>query len=283
MERSEIFDLVTAYVDNELKNDNQKNRVKTLIDKDDDIRYEYQVQSFLKTYVKSKVHFVEAPQSLREQITSNLFKELKPVKKRVNLLESFFNFFKQPAYAFGTAVLILGAFLILFFSTQDFNDMAENQTGDSNMFVEARSNFRKILNGNLNLSYQSSDPGAIKEYFKEQGVTYDTYIPRLKNSQLIGAVVSKRNGEKLAHHVYRTDTGKLVYLYQADEKCIKNKKTLNLSDDLVKFIDDGKLYKSEKDGHSFLVWKNQGNVCVIVSNDNMQQLERELISTREYK
>lgn len=283
MERSEILDLVTAYVDSELKNDNQKNKIKSLIDTDEDTRYEYQVQSFLKSYVKNKVRFIETPQHLKERISSDLYKELKPKPKKANIFENLFDFLKQPAYSFGAAVIVIAVSLFFFLSDGNLDDMAIGQTGDSNMFVEARSNFSKILNGSLNLQYQSSDPQAIKEYFKEQGVSYNTLIPRLKNSRIIGAIVSDRNGEKLAHHVYRTNSGKLVYLYQADEKCVKKKKTLNLTEDLVKFIDDGKIYKYSRDDKSFLVWKNEGNICVVVSNDNMDQLVNELTSTKHYK
>lgn len=280
MERSEYFDLVTAYVDNELNNENQVKKIKSLIDSDEDIRYEYQVQSFLKTYVKNKVQFVDTPESLKERIGQVLFNELKPEPKRESFIETLLGFLRRPAYAFGLAVVVIAAFLVIFLSESSLDKMAASQRGETNMFVEAKSNFSKILSGSLNLQYQSSNPLAIKEYFKEQGVSYNTVIPRLKDSKIIGAVVSDRNGEKFAHHVYRTNTGKLVYLYQADEKCIKRKKNLNLSDDLVKFIDDGKLYKYEKDGQSFLIWKNQGNICVLVSNENMESLENQLLSSR---
>lgn len=289
MERSEIFDLVTSYVDNELKNENQIKNIKSIIDADEDIRYEYQLQSFLKTFVKNKVHSAEAPQTLRDRIISDIFTELKPVKeqkaesRKVNFFDSFIDYFKRPAFAFGFSIILIAALVMVFFSDNNLDDMAAGQIGESNMFVEAGNNFQQILNGNLDLQYQSSDPAAIKEFFKEQGVNYNTVIPKLNNSKIIGAVVSNKNGEKFAHHVYRTNSGKLVYLYQADEQCIKKKKTLNLSDDLVKYIDEGKLYKSEKDGHSFLVWKNQGNVCVVVSNESMDQLENKLISTKTYK
>lgn len=280
MERSEYFDLVTAYVDNELNNENQVKKIKSLIDSDEDIRYEYQVQSFLKTYVKNKVQFVDTPESLKERIGQVLFNELKPEPKRESFIETLLGFLRRPAYAFGLAVVVIAAFLVIFLSESSLDKMAASQRGETNMFVEAKSNFSKILSGSLNLQYQSSNPLAIKEYFKEQGVSYNTVIPRLKDSKIIGAVVSDRNGEKFAHHVYRTNTGKLVYLYQADEKCIKRKKNLNLSDDLVKFIDEGKLYKYEKDGQSFLIWKNQGNICVLVSNENMESLENQLLSSR---
>lgn len=283
VERSEILNLVTAYADNQLNNDTQINHIKSLIDTDEEIRYEYQIQAFLKTYVKNKVPFVETPLTLKEKINSTLFNELTPKKTQPNLFGYIFSLIKQPVYAFGLAVVLLGTFLMVFLSGNNPDNMANSQTGDKNMFVEARSNFRKILSGSLNLQYQSSDPQAIREYFKEHGVNYNTVIPRLKNSQLIGAVVSDRNGEKFAHHMYKTNTGNFVYLYQADEKCIKKKKNLDLTDDLVKFVDEGKLYKYAEDGHSFIVWKNAGNICVVVSNENMDNLERELTSTREYK
>ena len=264
--RQENIELLTALVDGEIDDTVKSKELKELIDADEEIRFEYQIQSLMKKLVREKVEFQKAPEKLHKKIE----KKIKPKSLRESGLSSIFpRIFGKPAFAFGVSFVIILALILLIFNRTpqlEYKDFAIEQNGSDNMFVQAKNNFRNILEGKLKPQIVTSNPEEIKNFFNKEGVHYKTIVPQYSNWQLLGAVVSEDDGEKFAHHVYTGNDGKLVYLFQVNEKYINNFHILNLTDDLLNYLDQGNCYLSKSENSTILMTKAKDNIIAVVSN-----------------
>jgi hypothetical protein len=146
------------------------------------------------------------------------------------------------------------------------------------MFVQAKNNFNSITEGKLVPQFTSKNAEEIKNFFNEKGIKYSTLVPNLDNWILFGALVSEDQGEKFAHHVYVGKKGELAYLFQVDESYLNNHEIISLSEDLIKYLDEGNCYSYESEGSVTLFTKMDNNIWAIVSNGNPKEIENTFCS-----
>lgn len=266
-------DMITAFVDGEITDANLKQAIYSRIESDKDFAIEYKVQSLIKNLVKEKVVFQKTPIRVKAKI-------LKSIGSQTNVQsehKSFFSeLFEKPAFSFATAfVVVLAIALILINRPADIENknFAIEQLGNDNMFVQAQNNFNSIVQGKLAPQLASKSADEIKNFFSASGVKYSTFVPNILDWNLLGAVVSEDKGEKFAHHVYVDKEGKLAYLFQVDESYLYSHEIISLSDDLIKYLDDGNCYTSVTDNSVTLFTKVDNNICAVVSNANSKQVE----------
>jgi hypothetical protein len=266
-------ELITALVDNEIKDPLEREEILTSIKNDKDLEVEYKIQSLVKSLVRERVKIQPTPDYVRERILKSITpKEVKREHRK------FFwgEFFGKPAFTFATAVVVLFAIVLIILNRPapvEYRNFALEQQGSNNMYVQAKNNFQSIVDGKLAPQLTSSNPEEIKNFFSNSGVKYSTLIPTFPQWNLVGAVVSEDNGEKFAHHVYADQSGKLVYLFQVDESYLQSHKIVSLSDDLLSYLDQGNCYTEVSDGKTTLLTKIDKNICAIVSNEDLAVLE----------
>jgi hypothetical protein len=158
-------------------------------------------------------------------------------------------------------------------SKNEIPDLAAEQYGSENMFVQASSNFNSILSGKLAPQIVTDDADNIKKFFTANGVKYSAHIPKCEKWKILGAVVSEAGGEKFAHHVYANDKGKLVYLFQVDESYLNKSEVIKLSEHMMKYLDEGNCYIIVKNDQTTLMRKMDNNICAIVSNASKTEIE----------
>ncbi|HEX2866317.1 MAG TPA: hypothetical protein VHO03_04710 [Ignavibacteriales bacterium] len=287
MEQSELFEQVTALADNEIKDEAEIKLIRQLIHESEALQKEFQIQLQTKSSLRTRFGSAEAPAYLKERIISHILQEIplraEPIKKEFPGKESPIkikkkSWFLRPQFAFASLIAAVILAVVFFFRSYDAGSIASRQSGMNNMFLKAKKNFQSVVDGTLPLEAAGGSSAAVMEYFRKKGVKFQPVVPQAKDWDLIGAVVSDDNGEKLPHNVYRGKDGKLVYLYQADEECLKKKQAVTLSKDLISMLDEGKSYKYSDNGRNYMVWKDQGNICVLVSNDSMQKLESSFLA-----
>ena len=114
----------------------------------------------------------------------------------------------------------------------------------------------------------------IKKFFAANGVKYTTQIPKCGQWKILGAVISDAGGEKLAHHVYSNEKGKLIYLFQVEESCLNKSEAIKLSEHMIEYLDKGNCYVSTKGEYTTLMKKMDNNICAIVSNISKSEIEK---------
>ncbi len=274
-ENRELY-YIAALVDGEIKDSAEENKLRVKIENNPELQFEYNIQRSIKTLVSERLKISPAPAKVRKKLERKISPEYKSGFVFNFLPEIFVS---RPLVAWGSSiVLVLAVILIILNRTPqpEYKNFVLEQSGSNNMFIQAGQNFENILTGKLTPQIASDNPEKIKKFFKEQGVSYPTYIPEINGWKLIGAVVSEDHGKKFAHHVYSTENGKLVYLFQVDEEDIKKFKFLTLTKDLISYLDSGNCYESTENGRVTLMTKLNKNILAVVSNGSKDEIENNL-------
>jgi hypothetical protein len=266
-------DMLTALVDGEIIDTNVKQAIYSKIETDKDFEIDYKIQSLIKAIVREKVIFQKTP----DRVKAKILKSIGSQTKVESTQKSFFaGLFEKPAFSFATAFVVVLAIVLIIINRPgiiDKKDFAIEQLGNDNMFVQAQNNFNSIVQGKLAPQLTSESADEIKKFFNTSGVKYSTSVPNLLDWNLLGAVVSEDKGEKFAHHVYVDKQGKLAYLFQVDESYLYSHQIITLSDDLIKYLDDGNCYSTVTGSSVTLFTKVDNNICAVVSNANPKEVE----------
>jgi hypothetical protein len=273
LDTNELKYQLTGLIDGEITDASQEAVIKLQIESNPELKREYEILRFTKSLVQQKCTFHSTPEKLKQKIV----KKIKPVESTLpNPLRYFQDIFSKPAYAIsGALALILVAVILVISqsSKKEIPNLADEQYGNENMFVQASSNFNSILTGKLAPQIVTDDAESIKQFFSANGVKYSTKIPACENWKILGAVVSEAGGEKFAHHVYSNKEGKLIYLFQVDEACLNKAEKIKLSKKMMEYLDEGNCFISTKDNFTTLMRKMDHNVCAIVSNAPRTEIE----------
>ena len=280
MINKDLIEQVTSLVDNEIKNKKEVDRIKLLLEENEYLKVEYEAQALVKNSLRTRLGSTAAPEYLKNKITAGIRKETVTIpKKKYPGLERF-SFLLKPQYALPIIALFILVYLFFPRPTKDFAEIIKNQEGNSNMFVLAKNNFKSIVNGELIPQLVSNDSNIIKKFFHEKGVKYQTFVPQFDDLELVGGVISEYSGKKFAHHFYKCKNGKLIYMFQAPEESIKTDKTLHLSDDLIKWVENGKKGCCLLENISILVWKHEKNYIVVLSNEDMNMIRARFLAEK---
>jgi len=280
----ELFDEITGLVDDEITDRDRKEELLNLLKTNEDLRAEYRIQKDIKNLLQQRFSSSHAPaylyESVMEQITKPPLHHINYSKS--NSLRDFGNIIKKffiPEYA--VALLIIFSLVFSFVTPvakETINSLIAQQKGEQNFWIQANSNFASIINGKLPLQFTGSNPSEIKSFFKKSGVNYTTEIPEAGFWELQGAVVSTEKNHKLAHWVYGDNSGHLVYLFQVKTEIIEEHKILDLSADMLDYINKGYIVKANINGHVNYIWSHDNSFFALVSNDNPDKIEHELLS-----
>ena len=273
MDKIELKYQLTALIDGELADKSKAAEIKKLIEANPDLQREYDILRFTKSLVQNKCAFHSAPKKLKQRISKKIKPVENPFPQQLEFLKSIFS---KPAFAISSAVILILIAIILVLnqsSKNEITELASKQLGSENMFIQAASNFNSILTGKLIPQILTDDADNIKKFFSANGVKYSTQIPTCEQWKILGAVVLEAGGEKFAHHVYSNDKGKIIYLFQVDESCLNKSEAIKLSEDMMKYLDEGNCYITIKDDRTTLMKKMDNNICAIVSNASKTEIE----------
>ncbi len=267
------LDMIDAYIDGEIKDELLEKELLSKINSDKEFAVEYKVHSLVKNLIKEKVAYQQTPAKVRAKILKSIGSETIVKSER----KSFFaDLFERPSFSFATALVVVLAIALIIINRPgevENKDFAVEQLGNKNMFVQAKNNFNAIATGKLLPQLTSQNADEIKNFFNNNGVKYSTLVPKVADWNLLGAVVSEDQGEKFAHHVYVGKKGELAYLFQVDESYLYDHEIISLSEDLIKYLDEGNCYSYESEGSVTLFTKLDNNICAIVSNANPKEIE----------
>lgn len=267
------LDIIDAYIDGEIKDELLEKEILSKINNDNNFAIEYRVHSLVKNLIKEKVVYQQTPAKVRAKVLKSIGSTTKVDSEK----RSFFgDLFERPSFSFATALVVVLAIALIILNRPGIvekKDFAVEQLGSKNMFLQAKSNFNAISTGKLLPQLTSQNADEIKNFFNDNGVKYSTLVPNVADWNLLGAVVSEDQGEKFAHHVYVSKDGKLAYLFQVDESYLYNHEIISLSDDLIKYLDDGNCYSYESEGSVTMFTKLDNNICAVVSNGNPKEIE----------
>ncbi len=264
MQNKKNKELITAYLDNELKSQEELNSYKMQINDDPSLQFDLKAESLTKELLKKKVTRKPTPNGIKNNILNKLSKENNSLVGNSSLVSKIYS---KKFISYSTMGIILLAVLLLLLNRPDQTNInISEQTGNNNMLVLAGSYFENFINGNNKIQFISDNPEEIRNFFLSQGVKYITFIPSYENYSLTGASVTEHNGVKLAHHVYSSKSGKFIYIFQVHESYFKGDSIIRLSNDLQEFLKSGKCYKIKQKNYTTILKRRNENVLALVSN-----------------
>ncbi len=280
MKESRDLYYIAALTDGEIEIPAEKEKLSKEIEKNSQLKFEYNVQSFTKSLVSEKLKISPVPLKVKKQLERKLKSESKSGFTAGRLPGIYTT---KPVTAWGSTIILILAIILLIFNRtpQPGNkNFEKEQTGSENMLVQARSNFENILAGKINPQFVSNDPEKIKQYFKEQNVNYSIYIPEIEDWQFKGVFITDINKTKLANLVYSNEDDKPVYIFQVTEDGLKSDNFLTLTDDLISYLNTGNCYKSARANPAILMTKLNVNIVAVVSNGSLREIENILCKTK---
>lgn len=261
-------DYITALADKENIDPGQLLLIEKEIKENPGLRQDYHVQLLMKQAVTGKNKFRPVPDAVKKKIV----KKVSP-GEGINFLPGILS---RPLVAYGTAAIIIIAVILIIFNLapqfEDY-DFAAEQSGENNMLIQAENNFKALAEGREFPEIISKNPEDIKIFFKQQGVEYSAIIPIYERWNLSGGFVTEENNTKFANLIYG-GSGMIIYILQADENIMGNNGAVNLSKDLLKYLDEGNCYTSLRNGNTALITKSSGNIFVVVSGLSLEEVKK---------
>lgn len=268
--KKNIKELITAYLDNELKSQEELNDFRREIEKDPSFEFDLKTEALTKKLINKKAVNRVTPDKIKRNIREKISRE-QIIRVRKNPLIS--KIYSPKFISYSTVGIIILALLLLLINRpkQTLNNISE-QTGNNNMLVLAQSYFKNFLNGDNKIQFTSDNPEEIKNFFQDKGVKYVTFVPTYNNYSLAGALVSEHHGEKFAHHIYTAKNGKIIYIFQVHENYFQGDSIIQLSEDLLNYLRNGNKYISRQSNFVTVLRKQNDNVLAFISNSTDKEL-----------
>lgn len=272
---------LTAYLDKQILNDAEKDAIELELHSNSDARLTLAVLQEVKEKVFStRTAAPELPANLRASIMEGIQVELQNNARTLaareqiatsgkanqsGFISRIIALISKPIYAL-PAVALLAAAIFFLNRTQNTPSLS------TDFCVESLQNFDAITAGKLQVQKATSDFAELRAFFLSNGISYDIINPNI-NAQLVGGVISERQGVKLAHFVYNHN-GSLVYLYEAPEALFA-RHVLEIPSRLVPYAESGRWYSEhDSQNHSWMFWRVQTTYCTVVSEIPTDQLSQ---------
>jgi hypothetical protein len=303
-----IEEYITSFIDRQYQTDEERQRVKELIDNDELVYKKYKTELLTRDLFREKLFQEELPSTTFVKINNSIdglvFSAIEAKKNTehqyAQTRESHFNlpflaYLKKqltsrislkwvavPAYSFAVLFFIILAAVSLFVHNNQSSGINPFvATGsDKSVMVQAVSNFHKILAGDMNPLLNSTDENEVCDYLKN-GTKFDAYVPCLKNCDLKGAAFNEYNGQKLAHIVY-TSGKEVIYIYETHISSI-HCKSLELPEPVHNQMIADKYYMcdhADADGCTLMLWFKDSLLCASVSKMSKHKLYNTLVSLK---
>lgn len=297
MNRKDIEEYISSFIDNEAMDDETKAFISDAIQNDPQWNREYHSILAIKKGLSRKG--VGLGQTTPESVRLNIMRAIdneatlqaqasEPV--RSSLFQLWIGYGasqerRRTVYAIA-AVLALATFGAYYFfaptSGRDNSIFAELPYSNEadNFIFRSYCNFQEVSRGSLTVDHKTGSMENLRLYFKRKGVNYDIVAPQ-SSFQLIGGIVTEHKGAKIAHMVLQRD-GELIYMCQAPIGLFRSK-AFALDGKIMDIIRDEGVnhWESSSKFGNLALFKMNSIVCSMVSNLARHEFQKLLIENGE--
>jgi hypothetical protein len=270
---NKIYEEITAYIDGEIKDADERKRIEKLISENENLRNRYALELDTKNLLKSRLKNIDTPLYVAQSIHNSINEEFERSLSRAKITNgAHVNSHSQKPvlqqrryfYYFASAfVVLLAVFVVMNFV--NFNKTA---TANEDMVEKSAELYEKIAAGDFQIQYKTSDAKSLENFFKER-CDFQVFVPDLQDAQLLGGVYNEVNGLKAVHFVHKKGDH-LIYTLQLRKKDLMDNDDggLLLTEEFKNNIFAGKNWVrcKRKESDNVLVWyKDDDVVCSSVS------------------
>jgi len=240
------YESITAYVDNEIKDEHEKEKILKLIQSNPDFHNRYIFESLIKETYRQRLKRIDTPvyvyKKIGQQIddyikkssTSNLTSRISPdiYSQQINASKSNL---KRNLIFSSIAFLLL---MLTVFGLKDY--LTSNSDFNENDLVSVSRNiFDKVQSGQVNPQYKSSNAKQLADSMNKN-LDFIVFIPDVKDAVLVGGVCNEINGEKLAHIIHQRGNVTIYTLQASKKHVMTNSDKITLSDTFKGYINEGR-------------------------------------------
>ncbi|HRA99828.1 MAG TPA: hypothetical protein PK294_05250 [Ignavibacteria bacterium] len=263
------YELITAYIDNEITDESELELIKNLIENNSDFRNRYELEKATKQFFKARLDItIETPVYLYKNIGKGIDDYIKTTGKRsvqkksedmINTQMSIqkSNLKRNLTYASIVFVLlIVSAFALNSFLSEEQTIYAKND-----IITVSKKVFDKFKNGNRDIQFKTNDAKELSNDMN-QHLDFKVYIPNVKEAVLIGGFCSIEEGEKTAHIIHMKGNIR-IYTFQTSMNNLQNRNNLTICEKVKSSINSGEnwINCSKVDNLNPIIWFADGVIC----------------------
>lgn len=286
------YELITAYIDNEIKDTKERDRVKNLIDSKPEYYNRYIFEKLSKETLKNKTRRIETPAYLYTNIGNAITDMIKKAENNsvgsVNkdaisdiytrqLTMEKSNLRRYLTYG-GIALIALVVFAFIFNNYLQKNP----QLTDNDLVSVSRKVFDRIESGEVKLQFKSDNAKDLADSMNKY-LDFKVFVPDVSDATLEGGVCNEQNGEKLAHIIHKKN-GTIIYTLQANMKDImNNKEKIILCPEFKENVTSGKnWFECTKDkDRTAVIWYKDNVICSSVAHLDSHDISKTLTSYKK--
>lgn len=275
------YELITAYVDHQIKDENQEKRIQNLIESSNDYYNRYTFEKFTKETLQKKSKRIETPVYAYKNIGQGIDDYIKRVSKlnsvSTNVPSQIYSqqIGIQKSKLRGYLIYSSVAFIILIGAAFILNNFLKKnpELGENDLVAVSRKVFDKIKSDDGKVEHPTNDAKELTNFMNEY-LDFKVFVPDVKDAILLGGVCNEINGEKLAHIVHKKGNI-IIYTLEASKKeVMNNKDKIILGDQYKQSINEGKnWFPCLKDkNRTAVIWFKDNVICSTVSELEPQEI-----------
>jgi hypothetical protein len=278
------YEMLTAYIDNELRNEKEITEIESGIEADPDLHNRYIFEKLTKERLRNTKKNSGVPQYLLQNINSEINNYIKlasgkPEKAPVppatyghQPLPTFDDPKKslKRYFMYGSAVfvlLIISAFVLSYF-VQKNPELAPND-----LVSVSRNVFEKVLAGQVPLQIKSNNAKILADSM-DKYVDFKVFVPDVKDAELVGGTCNEINGEKLAHIIHKKGNLYIYTLQGSRDHVMQEGSKIVLCPDFMENVTKGiNWFPCLKDDNAVaVIWYKNGVICSSVAKMESKEI-----------
>lgn len=275
-----LYELITAYIDNELKDKSEIEEIKNLIISDSNIHNRYIFENLSKETLKNKTKKIETPvyvyKNIGEQI-DNYIKKVSITKSPVAPVQDVYtqqinsqksNLRKYLLYSSFAFILLIASALVINYFLNKNPELLEND-----LVSVSRNVFDKIKSGQISPQMKSSNARELSDSMNKY-LDFKVFIPDVKDAVLVGGVCNEINGEKLAHIIHQKGNVYIYTLQACKKHVMTNIDKIVLCDKFKGYVNEGKNWVTctKDENRTTVIWFKDSVICSTVAEMDPQEI-----------
>jgi hypothetical protein len=242
-------------------------------------RYDYDMESAVKTVVQTRLKMVKTPRALTDSISRKILQvdEEQAVAEKKQVWSQIFALpIVKPMLALALVCVAVLAFVLSPFGSGP----APPAPGGSDILAQSVSNFHAVLAGLMPPQMVSDRPEQVRDFLAGK-TSFSVHVPALANCTLVGGSANEYHGMNLAHIVYKHE-GQVIYMFEAPYDRVIAGDGLALSKEARQQLSSTRSFSNiAPSGDTVMLWVIGNTLCAAVSRIDRKELSTCLASDDE--
>ncbi|MBS1518910.1 MAG: hypothetical protein JSS91_12545 [Bacteroidetes bacterium] len=265
------YELISSYIDNQITDKDELNRIQNLIQSDQNYRNRYEFEKSVKELYKSRLGSQsEPPVYLYKNISKGIDDYIKAnAKSAPEIIPQNYidhqstiqrsNLRRNLGYASMVFVLlIISAFVI---NNYFIKNSTDPKFAQNDIVTVSKKIFDDVEAGKVKVQFQTSDAKVLTEEMNKQ-LDFKVFIPDVKDAQLVGGVCNEVNGEKVAHFIHKKGN-LIIYTFQISKNDAMNSNNIVVCEKFKEALSHGENWITcmTVNNTSSVMWIKDNVIC----------------------